>query len=676
MMRLKDKEHILNISKWAISDVLYWLSYNGFDEYVDLFCKHKINGKVLLSLNEKDLKNYPLKMNCLGDIKSLIFLIRNLINNLNCKNTRSIKNKRALLNNQIDLHNDSIIYKTRENELNNSKELFPNFSENIIEPLHIDKNNILIKDFGTSSLNIDNKNISNTSIKEMNDSSVRKSYIDNTYSAYSPEIPVYYDKYNIKTTNVNSTQNTLQSKKYKLLNDDLMTNKDEMKGGKYINGSKIFYDQLPYKNNIFIELSNNTDYKYSSNYISSSLYPNLKSTLTNHLSNKHKSPQTQCHDSVCENFQNSTLSNSYYQNKNNNSDYIKETDTKYRKLKRPPSSNLSPYSNHNNRRRHLSSSQFDECHEDALILKLVLAFAYTLLSFLVTSFVMVIVHDRVPDINKYPPLPDIFLDNIPIIPGAFLICEQIGILLGLTLASICIFHKHRFIILRRLCALTGTVFLLRCVTMVITSLSVPGSHLECHQVGIKTSLEDKIIRALKIWSGFGMSLVGIHSCGDYMFSGHTVILTMLNFFITEYTPRSFYLVHTFSWVLNLFGIFFILAAHEHYSIDVFIAFYITTRLFLYYHSLANNRALRQIDRERIRTWFPMFSYFESRVESIVPNVYEIPFTDMKFHCFKDFEKTLRRCFALITLYYERILEKQRLAHLKTRSGDFSSSPIH
>lgn len=43
----------------------------------------------------------------------------------------------------------------------------------------------------------------------------------------------------------------------------------------------------------------------------------------------------------------------------------------------------------------------------------------------------------------------------------------------------------------------------------------------------------KVQRALEIWSGLGMSLTGVHSCGDYMFSGHTVVLTMLNFFVTE-----------------------------------------------------------------------------------------------------------------------------------------------
>ena len=90
------------------------------------------------------------------------------------------------------------------------------------------------------------------------------------------------------------------------------------------------------------------------------------------------------------------------------------------------------------------------------------------------------------------------------------------------------------------------------------------------------------------------------------------------------SPRSLFLFHVCSWLCNVFGLFFILAAHEHYSIDVFIAFYLTSRLFLYYHSLANNSALRQQDGVRTRVWFPLFSFFEAKADRIVPNEYEMP----------------------------------------------------
>ncbi|XP_054717592.1 sphingomyelin synthase-related protein 1-like [Uloborus diversus] len=241
----------------------------------------------------------------------------------------------------------------------------------------------------------------------------------------------------------------------------------------------------------------------------------------------------------------------------------------------------------------------------------------------ITAIVMVIVHDRVPDMQTYPPLPDIFLDNIPYMPWAFSMCELTGIILFLIWMAILFFHKHRFILLRRMFSLFGSVFLLRCITMIITSLSVPGKHLEC-KARSYGAWSDKIRTAFFIWLGGGMSIQGVRTCGDYMFSGHTVALTLLNFFITEYTPRSMYYLHTFTWVLNIFGVFFILAGHEHYSIDVFIAFYISTRLFLYYHALANNRAFVRDDRRRTRIWFPLFYFFESGVEGPVPNEYEWP----------------------------------------------------
>ena len=85
-------------------------------------------------------------------------------------------------------------------------------------------------------------------------------------------------------------------------------------------------------------------------------------------------------------------------------------------------------------------------------------------------------------------------------------------------------------------------------------------------------------------------------------------------------------LHTSVWTMNFFGLFFILAAHEHYSIDVFVAFYITSRMFLYYHSLANNKVLLQRDNRRVKIWFPLFSYFEANVHTQIPNEYEKPKT--------------------------------------------------
>lgn len=47
------------------------------------------------------------------------------------------------------------------------------------------------------------------------------------------------------------------------------------------------------------------------------------------------------------------------------------------------------------------------------------------------------------------------------------------------------------------------------------------------------TLASQLLRAYHIWSGLGMSIQGVRTCGDYMFSGHTTTVTLLNHFITE-----------------------------------------------------------------------------------------------------------------------------------------------
>ena len=157
--------------------------------------------------------------------------------------------------------------------------------------------------------------------------------------------------------------------------------------------------------------------------------------------------------------------------------------------------------------------------------------------------------------------------------------------------------------------------------MLITSLSVPGIHIQCEGKRYGSFI-NKVQGAWNIYTGGGLAVHGIRTCGDYMFSGHTVWLVLATHFICEYTPYTLNWLHTGVWVMNIFGLFFILAAHEHYSIDVFIAFYITSRMFVYYHSLSNNKVLLQHDHRRVKIWFPLFSYFEENIHTQVPNHFE------------------------------------------------------
>jgi len=258
------------------------------------------------------------------------------------------------------------------------------------------------------------------------------------------------------------------------------------------------------------------------------------------------------------------------------------------------------------------------------VLKTLVALLYASFSLIICALIMTFVNDKVPDMETYPPLPDMFLDNVPYIDWAMVASEYISMVLMCVFLTICFVHKHRLVILRRFGSLIGTLYLLRAVCMFITVLPVPCKYFKCVKQVHTTAIE-RIWRVAYIAVSGGMTINGNRICGDYMFSGHTVIITVLNLFIDEYSSNNFQVLKTLGWVANMFGIFFVMAGHEHYSIDVFIAFYLSTRLFLYYHTLADNHHRLRYDGRKVRYWFPLFSYFESNMAGAIPYEYELPF---------------------------------------------------
>ncbi|CAF1024878.1 unnamed protein product [Didymodactylos carnosus] len=255
--------------------------------------------------------------------------------------------------------------------------------------------------------------------------------------------------------------------------------------------------------------------------------------------------------------------------------------------------------------------------------KTLCAFLIAIAAAMFCSFIIVIVDERLPDPKRHPPLPDLILDNIPQMKWAFTVTEYMIVIEFSTLVAIIMFHRHRLIILRRFFIIAAALLFLRGLTMVFTSLPVATKITDCKPHRL-LNMTARLKKALFIFIGQGLSVYGVRTCGDYLYSGHTCTLILSTHFINEYSPRSYHLLHLLTWLMAFTGIFFILAGHQHYSIDVLIAGILASRLFIYYHMLANNKTFLQRDIKRMRIWLPLFVYFEENVLTAIPNEYCCP----------------------------------------------------
>ncbi|KAL9644081.1 hypothetical protein ABK040_005547 [Willaertia magna] len=85
----------------------------------------------------------------------------------------------------------------------------------------------------------------------------------------------------------------------------------------------------------------------------------------------------------------------------------------------------------------------------------------------------------------------------------------------------------------------------------------------------------------------------IATCGDYVFSGHTLTLTVFSFFVRRYLsslyktsyPLQSLFIKMLTYLLNIIGMICIIISREHYTVDVVLGFYLSLIVCQYYHSL-------------------------------------------------------------------------------------------
>jgi len=267
-------------------------------------------------------------------------------------------------------------------------------------------------------------------------------------------------------------------------------------------------------------------------------------------------------------------------------------------------------------------------------LKTLLAALFLGTGFLATTVSLAFTHERVPDMQ---PLPDIVLDNIKYQSWGLDVSEYLLMFSTISALVVVMLHSHRLVILRRIWLLLGILYYYRALTMFVTVLPKADENYTCMPRKNDTTAFDYGKRVLTIISGGGLSINGKHIyCGDYIFSGHTMTLTMGYLAIKQYSPRRFILLHWASFLTSLCGVIFLLLSRGHYTIDVLLAYYVTSRIWWIYHTLAHNQQLKTRGEHNSldnMCWWHVFRFFETNIKGPLPHTFSLPLPKTIKHFF-------------------------------------------
>merc|ERR1712083_1196070 len=191
--------------------------------------------------------------------------------------------------------------------------------------------------------------------------------------------------------------------------------------------------------------------------------------------------------------------------------------------------------------------------------KTFLACLFLLSGMVATTVSLIITNENVPE---DPSLPDLVLDQVTYWPAGVMVSEAIMTVAMVTAFTTVIMHQHRSIILRRLFFMIGLMYYYRALTMSITVLPKPDQYWACPKQNSSLTIQDVWSKLVRVAGDGGISLGDKQQfCGDYIFSGHTMVLIIAYLIVKEYSPQEFSLLHWFSFSLFLSGVSALLPGH-------------------------------------------------------------------------------------------------------------------
>ncbi|CAJ0951639.1 unnamed protein product, partial [Mesorhabditis belari] len=261
-------------------------------------------------------------------------------------------------------------------------------------------------------------------------------------------------------------------------------------------------------------------------------------------------------------------------------------------------------------------------------LKTVIAFFCLTISAFLNFFLLTVIHDIVPR----EPLPDIVFLTIPQQRWAWSVGDVLSTLSSIVAFTVVLLHRDRWVILRRMFLLGAILYGLRAVILGVTFL--PPSFHNRDQI-CQPQVNRTAMYGVEIATRFLTYVVtlGLTSgqdkilCGDLMFSGHTVVLTIMYFVQLQYTPRGLVILRYIAAPITFLGIAALVVSGGHYTMDVLIAYWLTSHVFWGYHQMFEMPKVQRPHAPMSRLWWFWLCYwFESDVpDGQLENIWDWPF---------------------------------------------------